>query len=232
MPERYRKIITTQHIETLLDQRESFLDRSDIRIFRVRSNEEALGIHRAEKADLIIADLDAHLMKGEMLCSVIRESQGLHRVSLIIIHSGAASDVLRIPHCRANAFIEQSADPAMLLDAVHQLMNIPVRETFRAPIGVRVQCSSGIKHSMGYSENISVTGMLFDSEETLLKGGLISCWFVLPDSTHVRADAEIVRVADRASEHDTNQYGIRFLDLAAGCRAAIDTYVRKTLRNP
>jgi c-di-GMP-binding flagellar brake protein YcgR len=120
----------------------------------------------------------------------------------------------------------------MLLDAVHQLMSIPMRETYRAPIGVRVQCSSGIKHSMGYSENISVTGMLFDSEETLLKGEMISCWFVLPDSTHVRTDAEIVRVADKASEHDANQYGIRFLNLAVGCRTAIDAYIRKRLRNP
>lgn len=232
MPQKYKKIITTKNIEALLDRRESFLNRSGIRIFRAGSNEEALSIHRAEKADLIIADLDAQLMKGELLCSTIRKSQGLHRVSLIIIHSGAASDVLRISQCRANAFIEQSADPAMLLDTIHQLMSIPVRETYRAPIGVGVQCDSGIKHSMGYSENISVTGMLFDSEETLLKGDMISCWFVLPDSTHVRTDAEIVRVADKGSEHDTNQYGIRFLDLVTGCRAAIDAYVRKRLRNP
>ena len=232
MPERHKKIITTQNSEALLGKGESFLNRSDIRIFRAGSNEEALDIHRAEKADLIIADLDAQLMRGEMLCSTIRKSQGLQRVSLIIIHSGAASDVLRISHCRANAFIEQSADPALLLDTVYKLMSIQVRETYRAPIGVRVQCSSTIRHSMGYSENISVTGMLFDSEETLPKGETISCWFVLPDSTHVRTDAEIVRVADRASEHDTNQYGIRFLDLAAGCRAAIDAYVRKRLRSP
>jgi len=232
MPERYRKIITTQNIETFLERGETFLSRSDIRIFRADSNEEALAIHRTEKADLIIADLDANVMRGELLCATIRESQGLHRVSLIIIHSGAASDVQRISHCRANAFIEQSAEPAMLLDTVHQLMYIPVRETYRAPIGVRVQCDSGIRHSMGYSENISVTGMLFDSEEMLMKGDILSCWFVLPDSTHVRTEAEIVRVADRASEHDTNQYGIRFLDLVAGCRAAIDAYVRKRLRNP
>jgi DNA-binding response OmpR family regulator len=232
MPEKYRKIITTQNIETFLELGESFLNRSDIKIVRADSNEEVLAIHRTEKADLIIADLDANVMRGELLCATIRESQGLHRVSLIIIHSGAASDVLRISHCRANAFIEQSADPAMLLDTLHQLINIPVRETYRAPIGVRVQCDSRIRHSMGYSENISVTGMLFDSEETLLKAEMISCWFVLPDSTHVRTDAEIVRVADKASEHDTNQYGIRFLDLAAGCRTAIDAYVRKRLWNP
>lgn len=232
MPERYRKIITTQNIETFLERGDTFLNRSDIRIVRVDSNEEALDIHRAEKADLIIADIDAHVMRGERFCSTIRESQGLQRVSLIIIHSGSASDVPRIPLCRANAFIERSADPSILLDTVHQLMNIPVRKTYRAPMGVRVQYRSEVRHSMGYSENISVTGMLFDSEETLLKGEMISCWFVLPDSTHVRADAEIVRVAVRASEHDPHQYGIRFLELAAECRTAIDTYVRNRLGNP
>jgi DNA-binding NarL/FixJ family response regulator len=232
MSERYRKIITTRNIEAPLDRRESFLNRSDIRIFRAGSNEEALSIHRAEKADLIIANLDVNVMRGELFCATIRESQGLQRVSLIIMHAGAASDLLRIAHCRANAFVEQSADPAVLLDAVHQLMNIPVRETYRAPIAVRVECRSGTRHSMGYAENISVTGMLFDSEETLLKGDRIWCWFVLPDSTHVCTEAEIVRIADRASEHDPNQYGVRFLDLASGCRSAIEAYVRKRLRNP
>jgi DNA-binding response OmpR family regulator len=227
-----RKIIITQDIKELLDQEGSFLKRADIRIFPVASNEQALDIHMTEKADLIIAHLDSRTMSGEVLCSAIRESEQLCRVSLIIMHSGSTSDISRIEACRANAFIEKSGDPAVLLAKTRQLMNIPMRETCRAPVGMRVECGSGIRPDLGYSENISVTGMLVDAERIFSRGQVIWCWFVLPDSTHVRTNAEIVRVAPRATEHDANQYGIGFIDLAAGFRTAIDAYVRKRRRDP
>ena len=222
------KIIINRNIKGLFDQKETFLNRADIRIFTVGSNEEALDIHRAEKADLIIANLDAPSLNGELLCSTIRESEELCKVSLIIMHPGSASDFIRIAECRANAFIEQSADPAVILDKMHQLIHIPVRETYRAPIGIRVHCEhTGISPSLGYTENISITGLLLDAENRFPKGEMIWCWFVLPDSTHVRTNAEIVRVVDKASEHDTNQYGIRFIDLADEYRTSIDAYVRQ-----
>ena len=222
-----RKIIITQDIKALLDREESFLDRADVRIFPVVSNEKALDIHKAEKADIIIASLEANVLSGEQLCSTIRQSKELSNVSLIIIHSGDPSDIQRISACRANAFIEKSSDPTVLLAKTRQLMSIQVRETFRTPICIRVNCDSRRAPSMGYSENISVTGMLLDSEKTLSKGEIISCWFVLPDSTNVTTEAEVVRISARASEHDTNRYGIRFINLADVFRTAIADYVKK-----
>lgn len=99
-------------------------------------NEEALDIHRAEKADLIIAELDARVMSGELLCSTIRESEELCRAFLIIMHSGGASDIARTSACRANAFAEKNADPAILLAKARQLMSIPVRALI-VPFGVK-----------------------------------------------------------------------------------------------
>ncbi len=226
-----KKIIIAEDVLSLFESKESFLKRADVRIFPAVSNEEALDIHRAEKADLIIADLDSRGMSGELLCSTIRKSEELCRASMIMMHSGSTAERGRISACRANAFIERSADPSILLAKARQLMSIPARETYRAPIGIRVECGR-IKPSLGYSENISITGMLVDAEKSLLKGEVIWCWFVLPDSTHVRTDAEIVRSAVRATEHDTNQYGIRFLDLAVEFRTAIDAYVGKSHQRP
>jgi DNA-binding response OmpR family regulator len=224
-----QKIIITQDIKALLDQKDHFLNRADVKIFSAASNEEALEIHRAEKADIIIADLDADILKGELFCSTIREDEELCRVSLIITYSGNPN-IQRISSCRANAFIKKSADPALLIEKARQLMSIPVREAYRTPIGITVNCDSTGGPSLGYSENISVTGMLIDTEKTFSKGEILLCSFVLPDSTHVRTKAEIVRISARATEHDANQYGIRFLDLDAACRTAIADYVRKRNR--
>ncbi|MFZ2197520.1 MAG: PilZ domain-containing protein [Thermodesulfovibrionales bacterium] len=222
-----KKIIITQDIKTLIDREGNFLNRADFRIFPVGSNEEALKIHRSEKADIIIADLDSQALSGELFCSTIRDNEELCRVSLIIMHSGAASEIQRASRCRANAFMEKLTDPAILIEKACKLMSIPAREAYRSPIGIMVNCDNTRHPALGYAENISVTGMLFDSEKSFSMGETISCWFVLPDSTHVNTVAEIVRVINRVTEHDTNQYGIRFLGLAPAFRAAISDYVRK-----
>ena len=225
-----QKIIITQDIKALLDREDNFLNRADLRIFPVVSNEEALDVHRSEKADVIIADLDSQALSGELFCSTIRDNEELCRVSLIIVHSGAASEIQRVSRCRANAIIEKSTDPAIIIEKARQLLSIPGREAYRAPIGIMVNCDNVLHPALGYSENISVTGMLLDSEKYFPKDEKISCWFVLPDSTHVRTVAEIVRISNRATEHDPNQYGIRFLGLDPVFRAAISDYVRKRQR--
>ena len=227
-----QKIIITQDIKALLDREDNFLSRADLKIFPVASNEEALDLHRSEKADVIIAELDSQALSGELFCSAIRDNEELCRVSLIIMHSGATSEIQRVSGCRANAFMEKSTAPAIIIEKARQLMSIPGREAYRAPIGIIVNCDNVRQPALGYSENISVTGMLFDSEKSFSKREIISCWFVLPDSTHVKTVAEIVRISNRVTEHDTNQYGISYLRLDPAFRTAISDYVRKRQRRP
>lgn len=227
-----KKIIITQDIKALIDREDSFLNRARLRIFPVASNEEALDLHRTEKADVIIADLDSQVLSGELLCSIIRDDEELCKVSLIIMHSCETSESQRISRCRANAFMEKSTDPVIIINKARQLMSIPGREAYRAPIGVMVNCDIKRDMALGYAENISVTGMLFDSEKSFSLGERISCWFILPDSTHVRTLAEIVRIAHKATEHDPNRYGIRFLGLDPAFRNAISDYVRKSQQRP
>jgi len=225
-----RKIIINKNIKALIDREDNFLNRADLRIFPVDSNEEALVIHRSEKADVIIAELDSQALSGEHFCSTIRDNEELCKVSLIIMHSGATSEIQRVSRCRANAILEKSIPPAVIIEKARQLLSIPGREAYRSPIGIMVNWDNEQYPALGYSENISITGMRFDSEKSFSKGEIISCWFVLPDSTRVRTAAEIVRIGDKETEHDTNQYGIRFLDLDPAFRTAISDYVRKRQR--
>jgi hypothetical protein len=225
-----KKIIITQDIKELLAGEDSFLNRADLRIFPAASNREALDIHKAEKADVIIADIDSHLLSGELLCSTIRDSKELCMVSLIIMHSGGKSEIQRISRCRANAFMEKSTAPFIIINKTRQLMSIPGREAYRAPIGVMLNCDKTGPAALGYCENISVTGMLFDTEKSFSIGEIISCWFILPDSTRVRALAEIVRIGNKATEHDANRYGSRFIGLDQAFRNAISDYVGEKQR--
>ena len=222
-----KTIVIAADIHAILENERSFLNRSDIRIFAVSSNEQALAVYRDKKADLIIAKLDNPEMSGEMLCSLIREDKGLRNVSLILICSNTESEFKRCMKCRANIFFTLPINTTLLLQEVHQLLHIAPRRLFRVPLSIQIFGTAKDIPFIGYTENISVSGMLMHSDTLLFEGDMIICSFYLPDSKHITTNAEVIRIPDKESEHDTNCYGIKFLDLSPDCRAAIEAFIVK-----
>lgn len=225
-----KKVIIADEIKSLLEKEKSFLNRSCIRIFTAASNTEILDIHKKEKAELIITRLDVTEMCGEEFCSTIRNDKELCKVSIIIVCSNNKSHTERTSRCRANAFITQPVNPSVLFEKAHQLINIPLRGAYRSPIGIRVDGKYENKPFLCYSENLSTSGMMFETDKILSQGDLILCSFILPDSTHIVANAEIVRIGSKITEFDANQYGIKFSNLNAECISAIEAFIKKNHR--
>jgi len=226
-----KKIIIAEDIKAILEKEQSFLNRADIRTLTVSANEQALALHRAETADLIIVNLDSPQMSGEMLCSLIRDDKELCKVSIIIIRSNTESDAKRCSLCRANAFITSPPDKAILLQEMHQLLYVAPRKSLRVPLSIKIHVISKGTPFMAYAENISVSGMLLHSEALLFGGDTITCSFYLPDSTHITIDAEVIRVLEKETEHDTNYYGVKFVDLRIDSSSAIEAFVEKECRH-
>jgi len=133
-----KKVIIAKDIWAVLYKEQSFLNRSDIRIFTATTNEKALAIRKNEKADLIIAKLDTPKMSGEILCSLIRENEELRNVSVIIVCSENEADLERCEQCRANVFISSPINNAILLQEAHQLLHIAPRMSLRVPINIKL----------------------------------------------------------------------------------------------
>lgn len=226
-----KRVIIAEDIKAILEKEQSFLNRADIRTFTVSANEQALALHRAEKADLIIVNLDSPQMSGEMLCSLIRDDKELCKVSIIIVCSNTESDAKRCLQCRANAFITSPPDNAILLQEMHQLLYVAPRKSLRVPLSIKIHVISKGTPFMAYAENISVSGMLLHSEAILFGGDTITCSFYLLDSTHVTVDAEVIRVLEKETEHDTNYYGVKFIDLRIDFSSAIEAFVEKECRH-
>jgi CheY-like chemotaxis protein len=222
-----KKVIIADDIKESLEKDQSFLNRSDVRIFTVSTNEQSLALHKTEKADLIIAKLDSPEMKGEILSSLIREDSELRNVSLIIVCPDTESDIKRSLHCQANAFITIPINSAILLQEAHQLLNIAPRKAYRVPVSIKITGKSKDTPFIGYTENLSISGMLFHSDTILFEGDAIVCSFYLPDSTHITSNAEVVRVLEKETDHDTNFYGIKFVDLSANIISAIEAFIKE-----
>lgn len=222
-----KKVIIAEDIYAILEKEKNFLNRSGIKILTAATNKKALSLHKAKKADLIIANLDSPEMNGEILCSLIRNDPVLSKVSIIIVGSGTESDLKRCLQCRANAFIPRPINTAVLLQESHQLLNIAPRMSLRVPISVKLYGTKKEKPFTGYIENISTSGMLFRSAVKLFEGDTIQFLFSLSDSTHITTTAEIVRFLPKKGKGDTNRYGITFNDLSGDAISAIEVFVIK-----
>lgn len=225
-----RKILIADDLKSVIEKEQSFFNRENLRILTSSSNEEALSIHKREKVDLIITRLDAPRMDGETLCSLIRDDRKLQRVSIIMVCSGSKFHGERQRQCRANAFMREPLDLSVLFEKAHQFLNIAQRESLRAPVVIKVHGKYRGEPFFCISENISASGMLFQTERIIGQGDSITCSFFLPNSVHILTEAEIVRVVEKENELDTYHYGIRYSNLKVNDKAAIDTYTKEKWR--
>jgi CheY-like chemotaxis protein len=222
-----KKIIIAADIYAELQKEQSFLNRSDVTTFMAITNEEVLTIHKAEKADLIVAKLDDPSMNGETLCSHIRGDEELARVSILIVCSNSPSEHERCLTCRANAFFTSPVNHAVLLPEMYQLLHIPPRMSCRVPISVKIDGALRKMPFTAHIYNISTSGMLFQTAASLAEGDTITCTFSLPGSPRITANAEIVRVIESRRKKNANIYGIKFTDLSVESLSAIGAFVEK-----
>lgn len=215
-----KEVIIAEDIYALLSKEQSFLSRSDIRISAAHSNGNALELHRYHKADLVIANLDAGDMSGEMFCSLVRGDEALRSVSILLVCSGQEEDIARCMKCNANAFISSPVNTAVLLQEAHRLLNIAPRKNCRVPVKIRVDGLSRGRRFTGMIENISSAGMLFWSAGGLLEGDTVQGSFSVSGSRTVTVSGEVVRILAGRSGDEAG-YGVSFADISTEAASAI-----------
>ena len=222
-----KKVIIAEDLKAILERDRSFFNRSGVRTSGAASNDEILDLHRTEKADLIITNLDMPGMSGENLCSLIRTDDTLRSVSIIIVSSETSANLQRCAECEANAFITSPVNPAVLLQEAHQLLHVTQRKTCRMPLKVRIEGTTLGKPFTGSIENISTAGLLFLTEEVLFEGDTIHCSFKLPDSGRLDLSAEVVRTVETPDSPSLKKgYGVRFSDIGDADASYIEAFIR------
>jgi two-component system chemotaxis response regulator CheY len=222
-----KKILIVDKLNAAIEKKKSMLSRSDFTILTATSGEEAVRIHREEKADLILTELEMPVMSGDALCSRVRSDPELKKVSVIIICSNGESDIRRCQACGANAYVAKPVNPNELFQKVGELLNVPARLSMRLLIKVSVKGKFKGDPFFSSSKNISATGILLETDKTLEKGDSITCSYFL-GADQVESDGEVVRVVRRAQGR--NDYGVKFTGMDASSKAKIEQYVKKLLK--
>jgi DNA-binding response OmpR family regulator len=222
-----KKILLINTSRFFLEEGKSVLDRKDFQVFMVSSTQEALMLHRKERVNLIVSELDMPEMGGDVLCSIIRGEPEIRTVSVILICQNTPADIARVSRCGANSWITKPFSANTLLEQVEKLLAISTRRSYRVLLRAKIR---GVKEETLFfctSENISVTGLLIETDRVLAKGDLISCSFYLPGSPHIVAEGEVVR--SERSPDLKYRCGIRFLNLSEEFRIEVEKFVDANL---
>jgi len=225
-----KKIVIAQDIHNKLLKKNSFLDRADMRVFAVASNDEALLIHQTVHADLFVTSLDLTGMTTAQFCAVIREEDPTHLVPIILACEKSQQAISQCERLGADAVVHRPVKRAQLLEKVRQLLRISLRESYRVLLNVAVEGIDCDRRFFCHSLDISPSGMLLETEQTFEPGARIDCYFTLPDITHIQATGRIVRSLQSPQGVNANWYGVHFLELNPEAHQALEAFVNGTLR--
>ncbi len=222
-----KKVLLTKDVKNLIAGQNNFLNRTDITVVTASTNAEVLKIHREERVDLIVTQLETPGIKSEKIFALIRNNEKLRGVSTIIICNDTLAHRERCKQCRANAVFTTPVDTALLLIKMQHLLNVAPRMNYRAALAVAIQGKFKNRPLPFWTENISASGMLIKAKEPLSKGDGIFFSFFLPDGTHVSGYGEITRINRPGLEQDSFLDGIKFTSIDPDVQSAIDAVVKK-----
>jgi len=220
-----KKALIARDIHALLEQDSAFLDRTDIQVSMVETNDDVLKVHRAERADLIMTRLDLPGMASEKLFDLIREDPALRTVSVLMACANTPEAIKESSRCRVNAVMLDPLHPVLLMAKAQQLLNIAARETIRVLLGVVIDGRFGEEAFYCRSKNISATGMMIETRRRLAEGARLSCQFYLPDATKIQTTGKIVRIIQQTSGGEDLQYGLMFTDVAPEVQKLLADFV-------
>jgi CheY-like chemotaxis protein len=223
-PKIKKKIIVATAQGHFSGKDKNILDRTDLVIFHALSGTDVLSIHKAEKADLIIMDIDLPVISADKVCAMIRDDDALRKVSIALLCNNNKSDIGRCIESKANAYFIRPLDPVLFDDKISQLLDIAERKTCRILIRIEVKCEMGTSSFFCSSKDLSVSGILLETDKPLVKGDVLTCSFFLPNSVRIVTEGKVVRVQRRTVR--TFFYGIEFIALQPEYKEIIETFIK------
>jgi DNA-binding response OmpR family regulator len=223
-----KKLLIIETLRPLFARRPSFLDRTDITLSFAETNDDILRRHIEDRADLIITMFNCSDLSAESLFSIIRRSAELKKVLLILACEEAPGLQERARQSGANVMLTLPIDQALLDRKMRELLEVAPRKAYRVVFKLAIDGKFRNQTFLCNSENISASGMLLRARENIAQGDHISCSFYLPDGMRIRAAGEVVRAVMR--DTDGTFYGVKFTDLAAEHRAALEAFIDREYR--
>jgi len=222
-----KKIIIAHNLLNDIGGSNTIFKRSGITVFPAKSSEEILNLHGVQRADLVITDAALPLMGGAKLCARIRGDTGLKYVSIIVIGDETENSENSLSLCKeagANVVIRRPLEPGVLLWQASQQLVIPTRKDMR--VLLRASIKNGIEETTPFfarSHNISISGMLMETDRVLNLGDRLTCAFNI---AHCEITLTCTVERMETSPSKKHQYGVRFTNCDTKALIIIENFVK------
>jgi CheY-like chemotaxis protein len=218
-----KKIIIAESILDAVGKNRTVFGRGGITVIPAGSAEDILELHRRERCDLVIADQAQPVMGGVRLCEVLRADEALRDVSIILVCDGAQASLQDCRDSVANAMIVRPVDPMVLFSKTSELLVVPQRQAMRVMLRVSVDGGTGGTPFFATSENISISGLLLESNYPFQLDDRIACSFFVGHS-EVKVDGIVTRI-DRSAT-GKKRFGVKFLNPSTKALVVIDHFIK------
>jgi len=199
---------------------ETLLWRDEIERRFVGDVEAALASARASKPDIAVVDRD--LPEAARLVRELRQDSRTRRLSIVVVaRTDFESVEVDLLEAGANAVFRLPAGPEWD-DRLVRLVAVPVRGEARLPVQFELEArmATGVHAAVAMAINLSVSGILIETDFDLHVGDDVDLRFHLPEmETTVVGCGRVVRHAGR------RRYGIEFYGLEGEGSEAVERYV-------
>ncbi len=228
-----KKVLLVESVRSILERQIGLLERDIFQVLTATSGREALEVHKNEKADIIIMDLHMPGMGGDEVCKTIRKDPELKNVSVVLVTLlNSQDEIRRCNEAGANDFVKKPIDKHELAEKIAKLLGIPVRQSIRILVKVKIGGRLGDEFFLANTVDVSTSGLLFECDRGLTVGEGIEVSFFIPGASEfnrVVARAEVMRMAP--SNTKMMRYGVKFNDFKEGNPVSIGDFIaRKTRR--
>ena len=218
-----KKILIVSPSKSFRDRNTHLLNRSGVQLTAVASGKEALQHHQNNPVDIVISELLLDDMGGDELCTLLRESPGQYEFCFILVCHEISAEVERANKSRANSYITKPVQPVQLLKAVEDFTSAKMLRDERVPLHVRVKTIREGTGFYGVSHDVSLTGILIETDVKIELHEQISCYFPLPGFGSIDTNGEVARYVRMID--GGYKYGVQFIGLTQQDQHKIDQYV-------
>jgi CheY-like chemotaxis protein len=219
-----KKIILVDRVKQGIDAG-FFEELADLEFLTAYSNEDALRIHRRERAAVIVTELYGSGMNARQLCDLLRQDADARSVSVIVCCRDNEIERAEAALCKANVVLTMPLGRAVIRRRVREFLDVSVRGSIQVPFSASRLGSSLRTPIDCRTRNISVTGMLIEADADLNRGETLQCSLSLPSAASFVTKAEVVRIAEARTPRAKACYGVRFAGLGPQARRAIELIV-------
>lgn len=218
-----KKVLLTSASKPLLRRNISLLENKGFHFLTTSSGSGALKLHEGSNFDLILCDAELEDMDCGDFCFALRKLNEREVVPVVIICHNTADCIAKAKQSGASAIVMRPVDPTHLLITIGSFIDMQLARSKRVVFDAPVSTMVGQLKSDCNAKDISVSGILIETEDHFELSNKIAVKFTITDGGLINASGEVVRCF--RSSKGKLRYGVKFLDLDLPDRKAIERYV-------